>query len=119
MKKSKKLIIAGIGIGVISIVSISSASAVEIPNPLAKVFEQWQEQLSSINKYVSSTISQKIDGLSESLQGDLKAAVNESVGTLGLPDATETREKIEEIVASENTAVNPVDKLVQKLFLRG
>ncbi|AKG21349.1 hypothetical protein [Calothrix sp. 336/3] len=110
MKETKKLIITGISIGVISIVSISSASALEIPNPLAKVFEQWQEQLSLINKYVSSIIYQKLENLSESLQGDLKAAVNESVGALGLPDATETREKVEEIFASANTAVNPVDK---------
>ncbi|MEA5573424.1 hypothetical protein [Calothrix sp. UHCC 0171] len=115
MKKTKKLIIVGVGIGVISVVSIPTASALEIPNPLAKVFEQWQEQLGPINKYVSSTISQKIEDLSASLQGDLQAAVNESVGNLGLPDATETREKIEGIVASTNTAVNPVDKATNEI----
>jgi hypothetical protein len=87
MKKPNKLVIAVVGMGVISTVSISSASALEIPNPLAKVFDQWQEQINSINKYVFSTISQKLEVLSESLQEDLKAAVNESVGALGLPDA--------------------------------
>ncbi|NJR18007.1 MAG: hypothetical protein HC785_21290 [Calothrix sp. CSU_2_0] len=115
MKKPKKLVIFVIGISVTSAVSISGASALEIPNPLAKVFDQWQEQLNSINKYVSSTISQKLEDLSESLQGDLKAAVNESVGALGLPDATEVRGKIEEIVASNNSAINSVDKATNEV----
>jgi hypothetical protein len=115
MNKPNKLVIAVVGMGVISTVSISSASALEIPNPLAKVFDQWQEQINSINKYVFSTISQKLEVLSESLPEDLKAAVNESVGALGLPDATETREKVEEIVASANTAVNPVDKATNEI----
>ncbi|BAZ40219.1 hypothetical protein NIES4101_61800 [Calothrix sp. NIES-4101] len=115
MKKPKKFVIFGIGIGVILTIGMSSASALEIPNPLAKVFDQWQEQINSINKYVSSTISQKIEDLSSSLQRDLNAAVNESIGSLGLPDAIETREKIEEIVASTNTAVNPVDKVTNEI----
>jgi hypothetical protein len=115
MKKPKKLGIAIVGMGVISTVSISSASALEISNPLTKVFDQWQEQLSSINKYVSSTISQKLGDLSDSLQGDLQAAVNESVGALGLPDATEVRGKIEDIVASNDSAVNSVDKATNEV----
>jgi hypothetical protein len=115
MMQQKRRILIVIGTFTITTIGISSASALEIPNPLAKVFDQWQEQLNSINKYVSSTISQKLEGLSESLQGDLKAAVNESVGALGLPDATETREKVEEIVASTNTAVNPVDKTTNEI----
>jgi hypothetical protein len=113
--KLKRRVLIVIGTFTIATISISSASALEIANPLAKVFDQWQEQLSSINKYVSSTISQKLEELSSSLQGDLKAAVNESVGALGLPDATETREKVEEIVASTNTAVNPVDKTTNEI----
>ncbi|AFZ01677.1 hypothetical protein [Calothrix sp. PCC 6303] len=115
MKKPNKLGIAIVGMGVISTVSISSASALEISNPLTKVFDQWQEQLSSINKYVSSTISQKLGDLSDSLQGDLQSAVNESVGALGLPDATEVRGKIEDIVASNDSAVNSVDKATNEV----
>jgi hypothetical protein len=113
--KLKRRVLIVIGTFTIATISISSASALEIPNPLAKVFDQWQEQLNSINKYVSSTISQKLEDLSESLQGDLKAAVNESVGVLGLPDAKEVREKIEEIAASNNSAINSVDKATNEI----
>jgi hypothetical protein len=115
MKKPNKLVVAIVGMGVISTVSISSASALEISNPITKVFDQWQEQLGSINKYISSTISRKLGDLSDSLQGDLQAAVNESVGALGLPDATEVRGKIEEIVASNNSAINSVDKATNEV----
>jgi hypothetical protein len=113
--KLKRRVLIVIGTFTIATISISSASALEIPNPLAKVFDQWQEQLNSINKYVSSTISQKLEELSESLQGDLKAAVNESVGALGLPDAKEAREKIEDIAASNNSAINSVDKATNEI----
>ncbi|NJL63071.1 MAG: hypothetical protein HC903_16115 [Methylacidiphilales bacterium] len=113
--KLKRRVLIVIGTFTIATISISSASALEITNPLAKVFDQWQEQLNSINKYVSSTISQKLEDLSESLQGDLKAAVNESVGVLGLPDAKEVREKIEEIAASNNSAINSVDKATNEI----
>ncbi|AFY99465.1 hypothetical protein [Calothrix sp. PCC 6303] len=115
MKKPNKLVVAIVGMGVISTVSISSASALEISNPITKVFDQWQEQLGSINKYISSTISRKLGDLSDSLQGDLQAAVNKSVGALGLPDATEVRGKIEEIVASNNSAINSVDKATNEV----
>jgi hypothetical protein len=114
MKQRRRLFIL-IGTFTIATIGISSASALEISNPVTKVFDQWQEQLGSINKYISSTISRKLGDLSDSLRGDLQAAVNESVGALGLPDATETREKVEEIVASTNTAVNPVDKTTNEI----
>jgi hypothetical protein len=113
--KLKRRVLIVIGTLTITTIGISSASALEIPNPLAKVFDQWQEQLSSINKYVSSTISQKLEELSSSLQGDLKAAVNESVGALGLPDPKEAREKIEEIAASNNSAMNSVDQATNEV----
>jgi hypothetical protein len=113
--KLKRRVLIVIGTFTIATISISSASALEITNPLAKVFDQWQEQLNSINKYVFSTISQKLEDLSSSLQGDLKAAVNESVGVLGLPDAKEVREKIEEIAASNNSAINSVDKTTNEI----
>jgi hypothetical protein len=115
MMKQKRHILIVIGTFTIATIGISSASALEISSPITKVFDQWQEQLGSINKYISSTISRKLGDLSDSLQGDLQAAVNESVGALGLPDATETREKVEEIVASTNTAVNPVDKTTNEI----
>ncbi len=114
MKQPRRLLIL-IGAFTIATIDTSSASALEIPNPLAKVFDKWQEELSSINKYVSSTISQKLEGLSKSLQEDLKAAVNESVGALGLPDAAQAREKIEDIAAVNDSAVNSVDKATNEI----
>lgn len=115
MNKLNKLTLSIVGIAIISTIGVSSAYALEIPDPLAKVFAQWQEQLSSLDKYIDSIVSRKLENLSESLQGDLQAAVNESVGALGLPDATETREKIEEIAASINSAVNNVDKVTNEI----
>ncbi|BAY99993.1 hypothetical protein NIES37_39760 [Tolypothrix tenuis PCC 7101] len=115
MNKLNKLTLSIVGIPIISTIGVSSAYALEIPNPLVKVFDQWQEQLSSLDKYIDSVVSGKLENLSESLQGDLQAAVNESVGALGLPDATETREKIEEIAALNNSAVNSVDKVSNEI----
>jgi septal ring factor EnvC (AmiA/AmiB activator) len=48
-------------------------------------------------------------------QFKLQAAVNESVGALGLPDAIETREKIEDIATSNNSAVKSVDKATHEI----
>ena len=94
---------------------ISSAEALQISNPLAKVFDQWQSQLSSLNKYITSKVSRQLDNLSASLSGDLKGEVNKSVGVLGLPSATEVREKVENIAASSNSAVNNVDQATNEI----
>jgi hypothetical protein len=115
MNKLKKLTISIVGIAIISTIGVSSADALEISNPLAKVFEQWQEQLSSLDKYINSIVSRKLGNLSKSVQGDLQAAVNESVGKLGLPSATEVREKVEEIAANDDNAVNSVDKVTNEI----
>ena len=115
IKKQRKLINALVGIAIISITGISSAYAIGIINPLATVFDQWQEQLSSLNNYISSIVARKLDDLSESVQGDLQAAVHESVGELGLPDATEVREKVEEIAANGDNTVNSVDKTTNEV----
>ncbi|MGD1871565.1 MAG: hypothetical protein ACFB02_00780 [Mastigocoleus sp.] len=115
MKKINKLTFSLIVISVISTISIgssASAYALGIQNPLTGFLEQWQKQLSSINKYVQGTVSSKLNDLSESLQGDLQAVINESVGAFGLPDATETRKKVEEIVDS---GVNSVDKVTNEI----
>jgi hypothetical protein len=111
----KRRVIIFIGVLTITTISISSAYALEISNPLAKVFDQWQEQLGSLDKYISSTVSRKLDNLSKSIRGDLQAAVNESVGALGLPDSTEVREKVEEIAANGDSAVDSVDKATNEV----
>ena len=115
MKKINKLTISLIGISTISLISINGAYALEIKNPLVTVIEQLQEQTGSVNKYISSTISRKLDNLSESLEGDLQAVVQEAAGVLGLPDAGEVRKEIEEIASGSNNAVNSVDRATNEL----
>ncbi|BAY65565.1 hypothetical protein NIES22_56720 [Calothrix brevissima NIES-22] len=115
MNNLNKLTISIVGIAIISTIGVSSADALEISNPLAKVFEQWQEQLSSLDKYINLIVSRKLGNLSKSVQGDLQAAVNESVGKLGLPSATEVREKVEEIAANDDNAVNSIDKVTNEI----
>ncbi|MEL6462809.1 MAG: hypothetical protein AAFQ91_32080 [Cyanobacteria bacterium J06621_15] len=115
MKKINKLTITLVGISTISLISINGAYALEIKNPLVTVIEQLQEQTGSVNKYISSTISRKLDNLSESLEGDLQAVVQEAAGVLGLPDAGEVRKEIEEIASDSNNAVNSVDRATNEL----
>ena len=115
MKQINKLTISLVGISTIPLISINGAYALEIQNPLVTVVEQLQEQARSLNKYISSTISQKLDNLSESLEGDLQAVISEASGVLGLPDATKVRQEIEEIAASDDNAVNSVDKVTNEI----
>ncbi|MEM7557346.1 MAG: hypothetical protein AAF378_25325 [Cyanobacteria bacterium P01_A01_bin.84] len=115
MKKINKLTITLVGISTISLISINGAYALEIKNPLVTVIEQLQEQTVSVNKYISSTISRKLDNLSESLEGDLQAVVQEAAGVLGLPDAGEVRKEIEVIASDSNNTVNSVDRATNEL----
>ena len=115
MKKINKLTISLVGISTISLISINGAYALEIKNPLVTVIEQLQEQTGSVNKYISSTISRKLDNLSESLEGDLQAVVQEAAGILGLPDAGEVRKEIEVMASDSNNAVNSVDKATNEI----
>ena len=115
MKLKRRIVIF---IGAFSIATIgigSSAYALKISNPLTALVEQWQEQTGSVNKYISSTISRKLDNLSESLEGDLQAVISDATGILGLPDATKVREEIEVWAADNDNAVNSVDKATNEL----
>lgn len=78
-------------------------------NPLAQVFEQFTSQLGSLQNYVLSILSDKIEPLAESLGKDLQTAIDEAVGALGLPDPTVAREKVEKIGAGTDAPVNPVE----------
>ena len=102
----------------ISTSGVTSAYALEIPiiknTPLAQVFNQWQQQLSSLN-YISSTLSRKLEPLTESLKGDLQAAVDNAIGVLGLPDSTETRGKVEDIAANSDSTVNTVERATNEV----
>lgn len=115
MKLKRRMVIF---VGAFSIATIgigSSAYALVRSNPLTALVEQWQEQTGSANKYISSTISRKLDKLSESLQGDLQAVISEATGVLGLPDAVEVREEIEVWAADNDNAVNDVDKATNEV----
>ena len=115
MKLKRRIVIF---IGTFSIATIgigSSAYALKISNPLTALVEQWQEQTRSLDKYISSTISRKLDNLSESLEGDLQAVVQEAAGVLGLPDAGEVRKEIEVMASDSNNTVNSVDRATNEL----
>ncbi|MBW4512437.1 MAG: hypothetical protein KME64_38990 [Scytonematopsis contorta HA4267-MV1] len=119
MKKLKLAAYGLIGAFAISTIGLASAYALEVPvlkdSPLASVFEQWQQQFTSLNKYVSDILSRKLEPLAESLGGDLQAAIDEAMGVLGLPDSTEAREKVEDIAASTNSAVNTVERTTNEV----
>jgi hypothetical protein len=91
----------------------TSTLAMTVPfqgdNPLAQVFEQFTSQLGSLQNYVSSILSDKIEPLADSLGGDLQAAIDEAIGALGLPDPTVARKEVEKIASSSEAAVNPVE----------
>ena len=114
--KLKRRIVIFIGAFTITTIFISSnAYALVRSNPFTALLEQWQEQTRSLDKYISSTISRKLDNLSDSLEGDLQAVISEATGILGLPDATKVREEIEVWAADNNNAVNNVDKATNEL----
>ncbi len=114
--KSKRRTLIFIGAFTVATIGISSSAyALEISNPLVALVEQWQEQTRSVDKYISSIISRKLDNLSESLQVDLQAVVEEATGVLGLPDASEVREEVEEIASDNDNAVNGVDKATNEV----
>ena len=115
MKSKRRFVILGGAFTIATIGIGSSAYALEISNPLIALVKQWQEQTRSVDKYISSTISRKLDKLSESLQGDLQAVISEATGVLGLPDAAEVREEIEVWAADNDNAVNDVDKATNEV----
>ncbi len=102
-------------ISVIIILTITMTSAYGLNNPLAQVFKQWEQQLTFSNKYVSAILSPKLKSLEKSLNKDLKAAVDEATGVLGIPDSTEVREKVEDDDNSSTTAVNSVERATNEV----
>jgi hypothetical protein len=119
MKNIRQVTWGFIGVFTISTISFTSAYAVEISilknTTLADVFNQWQEQLTFLNKYVSSTLVRKLEPLAQSLNSDLQVAIDEAMGTLGLPDSTKAREKVQDIVAIANIAINGVERTTNEL----
>ncbi|WP_235018972.1 hypothetical protein [Tolypothrix sp. NIES-4075] len=95
--------------------SLATTLPFQSDNPLAKVFEQFTSQLGSLQSYVSSILSDKIQPLAESLGGDLQAAIDEAMGALGLPDPTVARKEVEKIGAAIDAPVNPVENATNEV----
>lgn len=119
MKKLKRVTYSLLGFLTISTIGITGVYALEVPifknTSVATIIEQWQQQVNSVNHYVSSIVSHKIEPLTESLSQDLQAAIDEAIGTLGLPDSTEIRKKVEDIAADANNAVNNVEQAINEV----
>ncbi len=119
MKKFKQIVAGGLGAIAVAAIGLAQAGAVELPiigdSPLAKVFEPLQQQLNSWNAYISSIFSDKLEPLTESLGGDLQAAIKEAMGALGLPDPTQTRKEVEKIAAGSTTPINGAERATNEV----
>ncbi|MBF2014861.1 MAG: hypothetical protein IGS23_06585 [Rivularia sp. T60_A2020_040] len=113
--KKKKLVFFGLGGAiVISIVGITSASASSIP-VIGNTLDKLKLDLKSFNTYVESILESKLEPLTTSLGKDIEAAINETLGVLGLPDATEARTEVEKVAATSDTAVNTVEQATNEI----
>ncbi|NJM22469.1 MAG: hypothetical protein HC874_32385 [Richelia sp. SL_2_1] len=113
--KKKKLVFFGLGGAiVISIVGITSAHASSIP-VIGNTLDQLKLELKSFDDYVGSILESKLEPISASLGKDIEAAINETLGVLGLPDATLSRTEVEKIAATSDTAVNTVEQATNEV----
>lgn len=115
MKQCKRFVVVGLSFIAVSTIGLSSARAFEIPNPLAQVVEQFQQQLASVNSYVSSIFSDKLKSLSESLDGDLQTAIDDTMGALGIPDPTKSREATEKIAGVSSSPINQAERATNEV----
>ena len=113
--KKRKLVFFGLGGAiVISILGISHVSASSIPF-IFNTINQLKQELQSIDNYVESVLESKLQPLASSLGKDVEAAINETLGVLGLPDAIEARTEVENIAASSDTAINTVEQVTNEV----
>ena len=113
--RNKKLVFFGLGGAiVISIVGITSAQASSIP-VIGNTLDQLKLELKSFDNYVESILESKLQPLTASLGKDIEAAINETLGVLGLPDATEVRTEVEKVAATSDTAVNTVEQATNEI----
>jgi hypothetical protein len=113
--KKIKLVFFGLGGAiVISILGISHAQASSIPF-IFNTINQLKQELQSIDNYVESVLESKLEPLASSLGKDIEAAINETLGVLGLPDAIEARTEVENIAATSDTAINTVEQATNEL----
>ncbi|MEM6403088.1 MAG: hypothetical protein AAF757_23140, partial [Cyanobacteria bacterium P01_D01_bin.116] len=113
--KKRKLVFFGLGGAiVISILGISHAQASSIPF-IFNTINQLKQELKSIDNYVESVLESKLEPIASSLGKDIEAAINETLGVLGLPDAIEARTEVERIAASSDTAINTVEQVTNEV----
>ncbi|MEO0934662.1 MAG: hypothetical protein AAFY21_13175, partial [Cyanobacteria bacterium J06641_2] len=62
-----------------------------------------------------SVLESKLEPIASSLGKDIEAAINETLGVLGLPDAIEARTEVERIAASSDTAINTVEQVTNEV----
>lgn len=113
--KKRKLVFFGLGGAiVISILGVSHAQASSIPF-IFNTISQLKQELQSIDNYVESVLESKLEPLASSLGKDIEAAINETLGVLGLPDAIEARTEVENIAATSDTAINTVEQVTNEV----
>ncbi len=113
--KKRKLVFFGLGGAiVISILGISHAQASSIPF-IFNTINQLKQELQSIDNYVESVLESKLEPITLSLGKDIEAAINETLGVLGLPDAIEARTEVENIAATSDTAINTVEQATNEV----
>ena len=126
MIKIRKLGLLGLG-GVIAISTVYRSSAqASLPPVIESTLDQLGWEFKPFNTYVESILESKLEPISASLGKDIEAAINETLGVLGLPDATLSRTEVEKIAATSDTAVNTVeqatnevDRQITRAFLDG
>ncbi|MGD2184386.1 hypothetical protein [Lusitaniella coriacea] len=87
---------AGVGSGQ----GAARAAAVPRFNPIENLMEQLQDQYNALRDYWQNELSGNVEALTESLQADMRAALESATGALGLPDPLRVRRDIEANQAS-------------------
>ncbi|MCT7996218.1 hypothetical protein [Laspinema olomoucense] len=110
MKYTSNLIVPRAVILVAILSEVSPAYALETPQisqsllkfPLQEIVQEFKQRLSSLEFYVDDILGERLNSLSEQVQTDIFALVEDAKGRLGIPDPGEIRLRLEEVVTNEN-----------------
>ncbi|MGL5194588.1 MAG: hypothetical protein ACRC8Y_13460 [Chroococcales cyanobacterium] len=110
MKYTAQLIVPPVAILAAMLIEISPASALTRPqipqnllqSPLEQIVREFKQRLSSFQFYVHDILGERLDSLSQQVQTDIFAVVEDAKGRLGIPDPGEIRLRLEELIANEN-----------------
>ncbi|QLE59777.1 hypothetical protein [Nostoc sp. TCL26-01] len=116
MNKIKRTTVTVIGAIAISTIGFTNAQAFSIfkDNASLKFFEQWQQQSNPFTQDTSS-LAQKLKPLTKFLGRDLQTAITTAIGVLGLPDANEAREEVEDSAAVSDSAINVAERTTNEI----